>query len=110
MTIEISKEYKASLVPFPKETLEALDLPKETFEFLTEVGLPPHAGYEITPNAPLTFFDMPNIKKHAHLQNTFLDIASMDMMGELTIDMKTQEVYQIQKGRADSWGNSVEIP
>ena len=110
MNIEITEKYKASLIPFPKETLEPLKLPTEIFEFLTETGLPLHAGYEITPNAPLTFFDMPYIKKHAHLQNTFLDIASMDMMGELTIDMKTQEVYQIQKGRADSWGNSVEIP
>ena len=101
MTIEISEEYKASLIPFPKETLEPLNLPKETFEFLTEVGFPLHARYEITPNAPLTFFDIPYIKRHAHLQNTFLDIASMDMMGELTIDIKTQEVYQIQKGCAD---------
>ena len=98
MNIEITEKYKASLIPFPKETLEPLKLPTEIFEFLTETGLPLHAGYEITPNAPLTFFDMPYIKKHAHLQNTFLDIASMDMMGELTIDMKTQEVYQIQKG------------
>ena len=44
MAIEISKEYKASLVPLPKETLEQLNLPRETFEFLTEVGRPLHAG------------------------------------------------------------------
>lgn len=86
MNIEITEKYKASLIPFPKETLKPLKLPTEIFEFLTETGLPLHAGYEITPNAPLTFFDMPYIKKHAHLQNTFLDIASMDMMGELTIE------------------------
>lgn len=53
---------------------------------------------------------MPYVKKHARLQNIFLDIASMDMMGELAIDMKSQEVYQMQKGRADNQGNSVEIP
>lgn len=71
MNIEISKEYKASLMPFPKEILEPLNLPADIFKFLTEVGLPLHASYEITPNTPLTFFEVPTIKKHAHLQNTF---------------------------------------
>lgn len=52
MNIEITEKYKASLIPFPKETLEPLKLPTEIFEFLTETGLPLHAGYEITPNAP----------------------------------------------------------
>lgn len=33
MTINISEEYKASLVPFQKETLEPLNIPKETFTF-----------------------------------------------------------------------------
>ena len=47
MTIEITEEYKASLIPFPKEALEPLKLPTEIFEFLTETGLPLHAGYEI---------------------------------------------------------------
>ena len=47
MNIEITEEYKASLVPFPKETQEPLKLPTETFVFLTETGLPLHAGYEI---------------------------------------------------------------
>ncbi len=71
MNIEISKEYKASLIPFSKETLEPFNLPTETFKFLIEVGLPLHASYEITPNAPLTFFEVPYIKKHRYLQNTF---------------------------------------
>ena len=52
MNIKISKKYRASLTPFPKET----------FEFLTGVGLPLHMGYEITPNAPITFFEMPYVK------------------------------------------------
>ena len=51
MNIEITEKYKASLIPYPKETLEPLKLPTEIFEFLTETGLPHHAGYEITPNA-----------------------------------------------------------
>ena len=110
MTIEISKGYKASLIPFPKETLEPLNLPKETFDFLTEVGLPLHASYEITANGSLSFFEEPYIKKISHLQNTCLYIASMDMMGQLAVDIKSQEVYQIQKGHEDRWGNSVEIP
>lgn len=38
MNIEITEKYKASLIPFPKETLEPLKLPTEIFEFLTETG------------------------------------------------------------------------
>ena len=34
MNIEITEKYKASLIPFPKETLEPLKLPTEIFEFL----------------------------------------------------------------------------
>ena len=112
MNIEITEEYKASLVPFPKETLEPLKLPTETFVFLTETGLPLHAGYEITPNASLTFLDMPYIKKHAHLQNTFLDIASMDTMGLITVDVKNGAVFQIQMDESEKhlWGEIIEIP
>lgn len=40
MNIEISKEYRGSLVPLSENILEPLSVPKETFEFLTEVGLP----------------------------------------------------------------------
>lgn len=96
ITIEISKEYKASLVPFPRETLEQLDLPKETFEFLTEVGFPLHAGYEITPNAPLAFLSTPVIKQYPYLQRKYLQIGSLDMMGELAINLYSQSVQQIQ--------------
>ncbi len=112
MNIEISKEYKASLIPFPKETLEPFNLPAETFKFLTEVGLPLHANYEITPNAPLTFFEVPYVKKHGHLQNTFLDIASMDAMGLITLDVKNGAVFQIQMDESEKhlWGEIREIP
>lgn len=112
MNIEISKEYKASLMPFPKEILEPLNLPADIFKFLTEVGLPLHASYEITPNAPLTFFEVPTIKKHAHLQNTFLDIASMDTMGLITVDVKNGAVFQIQMDESEKhlWGEIIEIP
>lgn len=112
MNIEISKEYKASLVPFSKEILEPFNLPAETFNFLTEVGLPLHTSYEITPNATLTFFEVPIIKKHAHLQNTFLDIASMDTMGLITVDVKNGAVFQIQMDESEKhlWGEIREIP
>ena len=110
MNMEISKEYKESLIPFSKETLEPLNLPTETFEFLTEVGLPLHSGYAITPNAPLTFFELPYVKKHSHLQNTYLYIASMDMMGLVAVDLKNQAVFQMQESEKNQWGESQEIP
>ena len=112
MNIEISKEYKSSLIPLSKEMLEPFNLPTETFKFLTEVGLPLHASYEITPNAPLTFFEVPYIKKHAHLQNTFLDIASMDAMGLITVDVKNGAVFQVQMDESEKHlcGEIREIP
>ena len=96
MNIEIIEEYKASLIPFPKETLEPLKLPTETFDFLTETGPPLHAGYEITPNAPLTFLSTPEIKQYPYLQHKYLHIGSLDMMGELAINLYYQSVHQIQ--------------
>ena len=96
MNIEITKKYKASLIPFPKETLEPLKLPTEIFEFLTETGLPLHAGYEITPNAPLTFLNTPAIKQYPYLQRKYLQIGSLDVMGELAINLYSQSVHQIQ--------------
>ena len=73
-----------------------LKLPTEIFEFLTETGLPIHAGYEITPNAPITFLSMPTIKKYPYLQHLYLQIGSLDVMGELAINLTFQSVYQIQ--------------
>lgn len=112
MNIEISKEFRASLIPYPKETLEPLHLQEETFRFLTETGLPLRGGCEITPNAPLTFYETPYIKQHAHLQNTFLDIASMDAMGVITIDVKNGAVFQVQTDESEKhiWGEAREIP
>lgn len=96
MNIEITEKYKASLIPFPKETLEPLKLPIEIFEFLTETGLPLHAGYEITPNAPLTFLNTPMIKQYPCLQRKYLHIGSLGVMGELAINLYSQSVHQIQ--------------
>lgn len=110
MNIEITQEYKSSLIPYSKEQLEPLNLPKETFDFLTEVGLPLRSNYEITPNAPLTFLAQPYVKKHTHFQNTYLYFASMDMMGLVAVDVKDQAVYQMQRSEKDLWGNIHEIP
>ncbi len=96
MNIEISKEYKTSLIPIAKEILEPLDIPKETFQFLTDVGLQLYADCEITPNAPIIFCDCPTIEKYPHLQHRYLHIASFDVMGEIAINLKYQSVHQIQ--------------
>ena len=110
MNIEITQDYKASLVPFPTELLEPLNLPKETFEFLKDVGLPVHSNYEITPNAPITFFEQPYVKKHPHLQNTFLYIASMDVMGLIGVDVKNQGVFHMVPGESYRGEEPDEIP
>lgn len=103
MNIEIPQEYRQSLVPYPKEMLELMNLPEETFAFLTQVGLPRRASCEITPNVPLKFFEAPYVQPHAHLQNTFLYVGSMESMGLIAIDVKNQGVFQIQEIENDLW-------
>lgn len=65
MEIVISQEYRDSLVPLPEDILKDINIPEEPRRFLAETGLPLHAGYEITPNAPITFFERPYVKKYA---------------------------------------------
>lgn len=96
MNIEISKEYRESLIPLLESILEPLSVPKETFEFLKEVGLPVDSHYEITPNAPLTFLNCPVRKKYPYLQHTYLQIASFDVMGEVAVDLHFGSVHQVQ--------------
>jgi len=96
MDIEITKQYKDSLIPFSRELLEPLDLPQETLRFLTETGLPIGSKYEITPNAPLTFSSRPVVKQYPHFQHKYLQIASLGEMGELSIDLHFQSLHQIQ--------------
>lgn len=96
MPIAITQEYMTSLVPLPMEILQPLNLPKETFEFLYNVGLPLHSNYAITPNIPLTFLHYPVTKKYPYLQHTYLHIASLDVVGELAINLHFQSVQQIQ--------------
>lgn len=96
MNIEITKKYKESLIPFSQELLEPLNLPQETFQFLTEIGLPIHSKYEITPNAPLTFSSQPVVKHYPYLQHRYLHIASLGEMGELSINLNFQSLHQIQ--------------
>ncbi len=110
MEIVISQAYRDSLVPLPEDILKDMNIPEEPHRFLTETGLPFHTRYEITPNAPITFFDKPYIKKHAHFQNTFLYFASMDVMGLVAMDVKNLAVFQMQIGKRDRWGEVQEIP
>ena len=95
MQIEITREYKASLTPFSRELLEPLSLPKETFDFLSNVGLP-LPELELNANAAFTFLDPPVLKRYPFLQHTYLQIASLDVMGEVAIDLHDQSVHQIQ--------------
>ena len=43
--IEPTKEFISSLVPYPKEMVEPLPIPRETKTFLTTTGLPIHSKY-----------------------------------------------------------------
>ena len=90
--------------------MKDINIPEEPHRFLAETGLPLHTRYEITPNATVTFFGKPYVKKHAHLQNTFLYFASMDAMGLVAMEVKNLPVFQMQIGEKDPWGEVPEIP
>ena len=94
MNIEITQEFKSSLIPFSRELLEPLNLPKETFDFLSDIGLP-LPEFELNANVTVTFLSQPIIKHYPLLQHTYLQIASLDVMGEVAVDLHYQSVHQI---------------
>lgn len=104
---EISDEYKKSLIPFSIDTLSHLELPAELLSFFTSVGVPTSSHYNFNSNICISFFNPPIEKKHFRLKNRFLVFASLEEMGELAVDLQTQEVYQlIGEGIAPSYVNS----
>ena len=94
MDIVISDNYKNSLKPLNKELLISYNFPSDILEFLTNTGLPLNKSFEFNTNISITFCDFPVIKKYPYHQHDYLYFASMEEMGELSIDLHTKGVFQ----------------
>lgn len=96
MQLECSEAYTACLVPLDAACLEGVALSEENYSFLTKVGLPLKGKQEINPNLPITFFPQPIVKRYPYLQHDYLLLASLDVLGELAVDLTFQSVKQMQ--------------
>ncbi len=89
-----SEHYKNSLKPLSKERLIPYNLPSDILDFLTQTGLPVDTSFEFNANISITFCEFPSIKKYPYLQHDYLYFASMEEMGELSIDLHSKDVFQ----------------
>ena len=89
-----SEKYKNSLKPLDKELLISYNLPSDILNFLTQIGLPVNTSFAFNENISITFCDFPSIKRYPDFQHDYLYFASMEEMGELSIDLQSKEVFQ----------------
>ena len=89
-----SEYFKNSLKPIDKKLLMSCDLPNEILEFLTQTGLPIGEKFAFNANITIAFCDFPCVKRYPYLQHDYLYFASMDEMGELSIDLHSHDVFQ----------------
>lgn len=92
--IVISEDYKNSIKPLSEELLLPYHLPSDILDFLTHTGLPLNTSFEFNANISITFCDFPIVKKYPYLQHDYLYFASMEEMGELSIDLHSKSVFQ----------------
>ncbi len=89
-----SESYRNSLKPLNKERLIPYNLPSDIFNSLTRTGLPVGTSFEFNANISITFCEFPIVKKYPYLQHDYLYFASMEEMGELSIDLHSKDVFQ----------------
>ena len=92
--IVLSEDYKKSLKPLNEELLLPYHLPSDVLHSLTHIGLPLNMSFEFNANISITFCEFPSIKRYLYLQHDYLFFASMEEMGELSIDLHTKDVFQ----------------
>lgn len=92
--IVISEDYKNSVKQLSEELLIPYNLPSDILNFLTHTGLPLNTSFEFNANISITFCDFPIVKKYPYLQHDYLYFASMEEMGELSIDLHSKSVFQ----------------
>lgn len=90
-----SQEFRNSLVIYTDATFERLRLPKPIQKQLKETGLPLQSSFCVFDDNPITFYQEPQIRRYALIQNTYLEIAEMAWVGKIAIDLASGYVWQI---------------
>lgn len=94
-----SQAFRNSLVIYTDATFERLRLPKPIQKQLKETGLPLHSSFCVFDDNPITFYQEPQIRCYALIQNTYLEIAEMAWVGKIAIDLASGYVWQIFEKR-----------
>lgn len=94
MDIVMSENYKTWLKPLNEELLLSYNLSSDILDFLINIGLPLNRSFEFNANISITFCEFPTIKKYPYLQHDYLYFASMEEMGELSIDLHSKSVFK----------------
>lgn len=92
--IALSESYIKSLKPLDEESLLSYHLPDDVLYSLTHTGLPWNQSFDFNANISITFCEFPTIKRYPYLQHDYLYFASMEEMGELSIDLHSKDVFQ----------------
>ena len=94
IVIALSEDYKKLWKPLNEELLLPYNLPSDVLDSLTHTGLPLNTSFEFNANISITFCEFPTVKRYPYHQHDYLFFASMEEMGELSIDLHSKGVFQ----------------
>ena len=94
INITVPENYKELVKPLDKERLLCYNLPDDVLYSLTHTGLPLNQSFDFNANISITFCEFPTVKRYPYLQHDYLYFASMEEMGELSIDLHSRDVFQ----------------
>lgn len=94
IVIALSEDYKKLWKPLNEELLLPYNLPSDVLDSLTHIGLPLNTSFEFNANISITFCEFPTVKRYPYHQHDYLFFASMEEMGELSIDLHSKGVFQ----------------
>lgn len=92
--IEPTQEFLDSLIPYPKEMIEALPVPRKTKDFLMATGLPVHSRYFFWAGLSFTFYEQPRTINFCSCKND-----NYLIIGELGHESGTDSLLAININR-----------
>lgn len=92
--IEPTQEFFDSLIPYPRDIIEALPVPKKIKTFLMTTGLPVHTKYFFWAGLSFTFYEQPRTVNFCSCKkDNYL------VIGELGYDSKTDSLLGVNINR-----------
>ena len=90
-----SRDYQASLLPYPPQRIKELDLPEALAAQWYSVRLPLQSQYCVFGENPITFYPAPQKKAYALIPDLYLEIAEMESVGNIAVSITDGSVWQI---------------